>query len=65
MNVNYRTDAEHSGLKPAGPHLIEKSSDSPTQMVVRGKITVRKSYTATVATTIQTIHLKPRGSRDS
>ena len=31
MNLNYRTDAERSVLKPAGPYLIEKSYDSVPQ----------------------------------
>ena len=31
MSDNYRSDAEHSVLRPAGPYLIEKSYDSPAQ----------------------------------
>jgi|GEM_PF-2886425 len=31
MGDNYRSDAEHSVLKPAGPYLIERSYDSVAQ----------------------------------
>jgi hypothetical protein len=31
MNPNYRTDAERSVLKPAGPYLIDRSFDSIAQ----------------------------------
>ena len=57
MNPNYHTDAEHSRLRPAGPHLIERSSDSPAQNVSRGHVTVNKSYTVAVATTIPAIRI--------
>lgn len=49
MSASFRTDAEHSILKPAGPHLLERSSDAPTQTLSRAKVTVRKPYTAVVA----------------
>ena len=60
MNPNYQTDAEHSGLRPAGPHLIERSSDSPAQSVSRGQVTVNKSYTVVVVATIPAIRVKPQ-----
>jgi hypothetical protein len=31
MSADYRSDAENSVLKPAGPYLIEKSYDSVAQ----------------------------------
>jgi hypothetical protein len=31
MSAEYRSDAEHSFLRPAGPYLIEKSYDSVAQ----------------------------------
>ena len=31
MSADYRSDAENSVLKPAGPYLIEKSYDSMAQ----------------------------------
>jgi len=31
MSDNFRSDAEHSVLRPAGPYLIEESYDSPAQ----------------------------------
>jgi hypothetical protein len=46
MNPSFRTDVEHSILKPAGPHLLERSSDAPTQTLSRAKVTILKPYTA-------------------
>lgn len=48
MSASFRTDANHSILKPSGPHLIERSSDAPTQTLSRAKVTVRKPYKAVV-----------------
>jgi len=53
MSSDYRTDTRSSRLKPAGPHLIERSADAPVQQVFRGDITVRRSYTAAVTKTIR------------
>jgi len=51
VNPNYMTDAERSALRPFGPHLIEKSADSPAQAVTRSGVTIIRPYTATVAIT--------------
>ena len=65
MNPNYHTDAERSVLRPAGPHLIERSFDSPAQSVSCGQVTVSRFYTVAVTMTVPAIRveLEP-GSRD-
>lgn len=60
MTTEYHTDAERSALRPAGPHLIERSSDSPAQTIRRGQVTIGKSYTATVATAVPAIQVTPK-----
>jgi hypothetical protein len=52
VNPNFMTDAEHSVLRPFGPHLIEQSSNSPAQAVTRSGVTTIRPYTATVAITV-------------
>jgi hypothetical protein len=60
VNPNYVTDAEHSVLRPFGPHLIEQSSDSPAQAVTRSGVTVIRPYTATVAITVPATPVQPK-----
>ena len=48
MSGSFTTDAGHSTLKPAGPHLLERSSDAPAQTLSRTKVTVHKPYAAVV-----------------
>lgn len=59
MSPNYRTDAEHSSFKPAGPHLIERSADSPSHSVSRAEVTVERPCTIAVVTTVPAIRVKP------
>lgn len=57
MNSGYYTDMERSAQRPAGPHLIEQSSDVPAQRMSRGQVTLSKSYTATVTTVVSAIRI--------
>lgn len=62
MSATFRTDANHSVLKPAGPHLIERSSDAPVQTLSRAKVTVRKPYKA-VATIVSPAAVSQRDTQ--
>lgn len=62
MSGGFRTDANHSILKPSGPHLIERSSEAPTQTLSRAKVTVRKPYKA-VVTTVSPAAVPPETTR--
>ncbi len=55
MSTGFRTDAKHSFLKPAGPHLIERSSDAPAQTLSRAEVTVRKPYKAVAPVVTPTV----------
>jgi hypothetical protein len=59
VDPNYVTDAEHSVLRPFGPHLIEQWSDSPAQVVTRSGVTTIRPYTATVAITVPATRVRP------
>ena len=65
MSLNYRTDADRSALKPAGPYLIERSADPAAQSVTRGCVTVGGAYTAVVATIIRPISIAPKSGRST
>ena len=63
MSANYRSDAEHSILRPAGPHLIEQSSDTVPQMQVRAEKSVARPYTVTVTTSRPAVRLQPEDGK--
>jgi len=65
MSLNYRTDADGSALKPAGPYLIERSADSAAQSVTRGRVTVGGAYTVVVASTLRPVSSTPKSGRST
>jgi hypothetical protein len=63
LSPNFRTDAERSSFKPAGPHLIERSADSPAQTVSRAEVTVTRPQTIAVASTVPAIRIQPESPK--
>jgi len=55
MSDNYRSDAEHSVLRPAGPYLIEKSYDSPAQSHTLIRPTVVRPAAAPSTTSVPVV----------